>query len=52
MPVIDVVLLVLLVIGNTLALPIWWCLFGAPFVRLAKRLARKRKASELTLPSE
>jgi hypothetical protein len=34
--VLDAVLFVLLVIGNVLALPIWWWLFGTPFVQLWK----------------
>jgi hypothetical protein len=34
--VLDAILFVLLVVGSVLALPIWWWLFGTPFVRLWK----------------
>jgi hypothetical protein len=32
--VLDATLFLLLLLGNLLALPIWWWLFGRPFVRL------------------
>jgi hypothetical protein len=36
----DAILLVLLLVGDLLALPIWWWLFGAPVVRLWRRICR------------
>jgi hypothetical protein len=41
MRVLDAILLVLLIVGNALALPIWWWLLVMPIVRLMKRRAGK-----------
>ena len=40
--VLDVVLAVLLGIGCALSLPIYWTVFGMPFVRLWKRCRARR----------
>lgn len=37
MNVLDVILLVVLIIGNVLGLPIWWRMFGTPLIRLFRR---------------
>jgi len=49
MHILDASLFVLLLVGNILALPLWWGLFGAPVVRLWKRyFAEKRSSATLS----
>lgn len=43
----DVIVAALLVVGNLLALPVWWWYFGEPVVRLWRRYhARGQKVVE------
>lgn len=51
MPFLDAVLLILLLLGNLLAIPIWWRIIGMPVMRLCCWFARRRAESqELSLP--
>ena len=45
MPVFDAILFVLLLVGNVLALPVWWWLFGAPVARLWRSYQAMRRGA-------
>ena len=38
MRVLDAIIIGLLVVGNLLALPLWWWLFGIPLLRKTERV--------------
>jgi hypothetical protein len=41
MQILDVILLVMLAMGNFLAVPIWYWLFGNPLMRLLRAMERR-----------